>query len=266
MPPAAAENTLAGLIAVAPEAMDELLNNIDTPLAVVRDEKTGNNFLQCDYNRDADSYRSPWSNEYVPPLSDGLVPSPELRKLEIEANSIFNHYRQQYFGSGSSSSVYFFETGDEEDENSSSAAQGFGACWLVHKDVTASKTLKQGWWDSTHVFEVEPTESKGKFSYKLTSTIMISMVMKDAAFGAVDLSGTYAKQAAFEKKYDATVNTHVVNMGHILEDIETAIRNAIEGIYIQKTRGVINSMRSATNQRDKAWQDISKSLAMRMKK
>ena len=37
---------------------------------------------------------SPWSNEYDPPLDDGTVPSPKLRKLEIAANDAFNTYRE----------------------------------------------------------------------------------------------------------------------------------------------------------------------------
>lgn len=37
---------------------------------------------------------SPWSNEYDPPLDDGTVPSPKLRKLEITANEAFDTYRE----------------------------------------------------------------------------------------------------------------------------------------------------------------------------
>lgn len=39
-------------------------------------------------------YRSPWSNEYDPPLEDGTVPTPKLRKLEITANEAFDTYRE----------------------------------------------------------------------------------------------------------------------------------------------------------------------------
>jgi hypothetical protein len=49
-------------------------------------------------------------------------------------------------------------------------------------------------------------------------------------------------------------------MGKMLEDIELRIRNAIEGIYIQKTREVINGMRSATSKRDNEWGSIAASL------
>lgn len=39
-------------------------------------------------------FRSPWSNSYDPPLADGTVPSDKLRKLEIDANSAFDQYRE----------------------------------------------------------------------------------------------------------------------------------------------------------------------------
>lgn len=38
--------------------------------------------------------RSPWSNEYDPPLADGTVPSAKLRKLEVQANDAFDTYRE----------------------------------------------------------------------------------------------------------------------------------------------------------------------------
>ena len=40
--------------------------------------------------------RSPWSNQYDPPLADGTCtyPSEKLRKMEIEANDIFDTYRE----------------------------------------------------------------------------------------------------------------------------------------------------------------------------
>jgi len=46
----------------------------------------------------------------------------------------------------------------------------------------------------------------------------------------------------------------------MLEEMELRIRNSIEGIYIQKTREVINGMRSATGARDEQWASIAESL------
>jgi len=39
-------------------------------------------------------FRSPWSNTYDPPLSDGAKPSDKLRNLEVTANSAFDSYRE----------------------------------------------------------------------------------------------------------------------------------------------------------------------------
>lgn len=115
------------LIALAELAHDQtpqdLLSHVDQPLKLRRDEKTGQDFIVCDYNRDGDSNRSPWSNEYFPRLADGVMLPAKLRQLEVEANRLFDVYRRMYF-EGGHSSVYLFET-----EN----AGGFGACFLIHK-------------------------------------------------------------------------------------------------------------------------------------
>jgi len=237
MPPSSIENSLAGLIELTPDLTEDLLNHVDQPLKIQKDSKAGRDFILCDYNRDGDSYRSPWSNTYFPPQDDGFVPSQQLRKMEIEANDIFDTYRKLYF-EGGQSSVYFFNT-DEKD------SKAFGACFLVHKDVDAQKgQLESGWWDSIHVFEVVENK-KGHFEYKLTTTVMVSMGVKGSNIGEVDLSGSMTQQDT--KVLQVTdAQPHIANLGKMLEDMELKIRNSIEGIYIQKTREVINGMRSAT--------------------
>jgi capping protein beta len=251
MPPGQVENSLAGLLEMVPELTDDLLTHVDQPLKVQRDTKVGKDFVNCDYNRDGDSYRSPWSNEYFPPMEDGFLPSKRLREMEVLANNLFDSYRKLYF-EGGNSSAYFFDTDEKDDK-------AFGACFLIHKDVEPEKSLQKGWWDSTHVFEVTPDKEAGHFVYKLTTTVMISMILSDDKVGNVDLSGLRTQQDTKRLAVNAE-NTQIANMGKMLEDMELRIRNAIEGIYIQKTREVINGMRSATNQRDNQWQDIAKSL------
>lgn len=93
--PKHAETALSALLSLLPEHSTDLLSQVDQPLQVLCDIDSGKEFILCEYNRDADSYRSPWSNKYHPPLEDGPYPSPELRKLEIEANDVFAIYRDQ---------------------------------------------------------------------------------------------------------------------------------------------------------------------------
>ncbi|KAJ1542589.1 F-actin-capping protein subunit beta, partial [Cladochytrium tenue] len=94
LPPEDVEENLAGLLQLVPDLADDLLSAVDQPLKIKRCPASGRDFLLCDYNRDEDSYRSPWSNEYDPPLPDGAGPSPGLRKLEVSANEAFNVYRE----------------------------------------------------------------------------------------------------------------------------------------------------------------------------
>ena len=81
------------LIDLVPSLTEDLLSSVDQPLGVSRCKKTGRDYLNCDYNRDESSYRSPWSNEFDPPLPDGTLPSERHRKLEIAANEAFDVYR-----------------------------------------------------------------------------------------------------------------------------------------------------------------------------
>lgn len=69
---------------------------MDQPLTVRRCRQTGREYLLCDYNRDGDSYRSPFSNEFDPPIEDGegILPSERVRRMEVKANEAFDVYRE----------------------------------------------------------------------------------------------------------------------------------------------------------------------------
>lgn len=139
MPPQTIESDLQSLIDLVPDLAENLLNAIDQPLKVARDRTVGKDYLLCDYNRDADSYRSPWSSVYEPPFDDGQQPSERLRRLEIEANAAFEQYRELYY-EGGYSSVYMWEL-----------AGGFAGVVLIKKTSNAGGG---GEWDSIHVIEV----------------------------------------------------------------------------------------------------------------
>jgi len=94
LPPTRTEENVETLINICPDYADDLLGSVDQPLQLKTDNITGRDYLACDYNRDGDSYRSPWSNEYDPPLDDGTLPTAKLRKLEVVANEAFDTYRE----------------------------------------------------------------------------------------------------------------------------------------------------------------------------
>jgi len=112
MPPSKIEMNLSGLLNLLPHLTDDLLQRVDQPLQVGVDETNNKKFIKCDYNRDGDSYRSPWSNQFFPEIEDGFMPPDSLRAQELAANKVFDAYRQLYF-EGGVSSVYFWELDDD---------------------------------------------------------------------------------------------------------------------------------------------------------
>lgn len=55
---------------------------------------TGQEYIQCEFNRDGDSFRSPYSDVYSPPLEGGIHPLKDTRELEEKANSLFIEYQK----------------------------------------------------------------------------------------------------------------------------------------------------------------------------
>ncbi|KAI0495417.1 hypothetical protein KFK09_021718 [Dendrobium nobile] len=227
------ETALSALLAILPSHSSELLSQVDQPLQVLMDAKCEKEFILCEYNRDADSYRSPWSNEYYPPLEDGSLPSAEMRKLECEANDVFAIYRDQYY-EGGISSVYMWE--DD--------GQGFAACFLIKKDGSKSGdgrrgNLHEGTWDAIHVIEVG-AEEDGKAHYCLTSTVMLSLTTEGKPSGTFNLAGSIRRQMNCDL---AVADGHICNMGKMIEEMEGKLRNSLDQVYFGKTREMVCTLR-----------------------
>eukprot|EP00742_Colponemidia_sp_Colp-10_P001107 GILJ01001197.1.p1 GENE.GILJ01001197.1~~GILJ01001197.1.p1 ORF type:complete len:285 (-),score=37.57 GILJ01001197.1:107-961(-) len=235
MPPSRVEQNLSGLVHLKPNIADELLQRVDQPLKLAMDEEVGRLYLRCDYNRDGDSYRSPWSNKYFPALADGFEPPDSLRRMEIQANEMFDAYREMYF-EGGVSSVYLWDL-----------EEGFAGCYLLKKEVDSNRGVDTGSWDSIHVLDVHPN-ADGTTTYKLTSTVTLAMAIgtqkgqPTRPTGPVNLSGSLTRQAESTVKLTED-NPHLVNMGKMIEEMEISMRSSLDTIYIQKTREVINGIR-----------------------
>jgi F-actin-capping protein subunit beta len=248
LPPSQVEDNLAGLLDLAPDLIEDLLSAVDQPLKIAMDPVTKRDYLLCDYNRDGDSFRSPWSNQYDPPLSDGAVPSAKLREFEVTANEVFDIYRDLYF-EGGISSVYTWDLD-----------HGFAACVLIKKTQDQSKKGQpmKGTWDSIHVIEVADKQSNA--TYKLTSTVMLSIETSNAATGTVNLAGSLTRQDKRDFPLN-DANTHVSNMGRLVEEMEIKLRTTLEQIYFGKTKDIANELRSVRgSQGDAARKELSAAL------
>lgn len=257
LPPQGCEKHLSDLVALAPELCDSLLQAVDQPLKVAKDKATGREYLLCDYNRDSDSYRSPWTNTYDPPLEDGVMPSDRLRKLEIEVNAAFEAYRDMYF-EGGVSSVYFWDIDN-----------GFAGVVLLKKETDGAISAKEdvkGCWDSIHVVECNERKSSKHVKYKLTSTIMLWLQTQNAATtGTMNLSGSLTRQS----EQDGVVseqNPHLANIGKMIEDQENKMRATLNEVYFGKARQIVGELRSVEStteikSRDELVDDIKRAVA-----
>ncbi|WVQ78553.1 hypothetical protein IAT38_000639 [Cryptococcus sp. DSM 104549] len=263
LPPTRVEENVNALCDLAPDYADDLLGNVDQPLKVLADSEKGREFLGCDYNRDGDSFRSPWSDNYLPEDTNGPKPSARLRQLEISLNSAFDTYREMYF-EGGVSSVYLW---DLEDDSGAGKEMSFAGVVLLKKTLTppstAPATSPLGSWDSLHVFECHERGRSAK--YKLTSTVMLVMETKTLAKapqvegaqgdGGVTLSGSMTRQA--EVDYPLTnASGHIANVGRMVEDMEIKMRNLLSAVYFGKTKDVINDLRSQSGLEAKSKEEL----------
>ncbi|XP_061719256.1 F-actin-capping protein subunit beta [Cydia fagiglandana] len=230
LPPQQIEKNLTDLIDLVPSLCEDLLSSVDQPLKIAKDRSNGKDYLLCDYNRDGDSYRSPWSNTYDPPLEDGSMPSERLRKLEIDANHAFDQYREMYF-EGGVSSVYLWDMD-----------HGFAGVILIKKAGDGSQKIK-GCWDSIHVVEVVEKSSGRNAHYKLTSTAMLWLQTNKEGSGTMNLGGSLTRQAEQDSAV-SDVTPHIANIGRMVEDMENKIRNTLNDIYFGKTKDIVNGLRS----------------------
>jgi len=240
LPPTNIEKNIQSLVDICPDYAEDLLGSVDQPLKMMTDRSTGREYLACDYNRDGESYRSPWSNEYDPPLDDGTVPSVKLRKLEIAANEAFDTYREMYF-EGGVSSVYLWDLDDG----------GFAGVVVLKKVLNAGDaSAPSSSWDSIHVFEA--AERGRQAHYKLTSTIMLYLgTKKEGVKGSVEqtskgeilLSGSMTRQIEQDHPVNDT-SSHVSNTGRMIEEQEIKMRNLLQDVYFGKTRDVVHELRS----------------------
>ncbi|KAI1811792.1 F-actin-capping protein subunit beta [Poronia punctata] len=229
---------LNALISLAPDLTEDLLSSVDQPLTVRRCRQTGRDYLLCDYNRDGDSYRSPWSNEFDPPLVDAPsggeqsassgLPSEKVRRMEIRANEAFDLYRELYY-EGGVSSVYFWNLDD-----------GFAGVVLLKKVATPGSS-GEGTWDSIHVFEA--IDRARTTQYNLTSTVILSLATNTGTLGEMDLSGNMTRQVETELPAEND-EQQIANIGKLVEEMELKMRNLLQEVYFGKAKDVVGDLRS----------------------
>jgi len=248
VPPAKIEARLYDAIHLAPDLTDTLLSTVDIPLKVVQDKDTNAAFLACEFNRDLDSHRSPFSNKYFPPLPDGQKIPARLRNIEVRANTAFGAYRQLYF-QGGISSVYLWEIDTK--------VFGFGVFIKneVNTNLRTGEPIK-GTIDCSDVVEVD--ESSKDATYTLTSSVLLKCSIEVGVGEPLSVSGSTADRKSVRKHFD-TDDDHIVNIGELIEMNAARFRDTMNTIYISKMKQVLDAIANKdTNQVQKSLADALK--------
>ena len=125
----------------------------------------------------------------------------------------------------------------------------FAACFLVKKVTEGGENVKMGSWDGIHVIEV--TEKAGssskQFVYKLTSTVMLNTSIEKSESGKTNLAGSVTRQAEKIAGIEGE-NSHVSNMGGMVEDMETDMRQHLLAItYVEKMGDILRETRNVSD-------------------
>jgi capping protein beta len=226
MPPDQAEKNLAGLAHLISddELVDQIYQRADKPMEGAKCLTTGSSFIKCEYNRDADSYRSPWSNQYQPPIEGANLPSDSLRALESECNTVFSEYVRLYYDEAISS-VYLWETG----------SNAYAASFLVKKDVDAG-ALHKGTWESTSLVSVTVNSASRKMEMSVTATVYLHIQLD-----SVNLCGSLSRQQTKSVPFSESGTAYA--MISQVEAMETTLRSTLDTIYVGKTQEILNRTR-----------------------
>ena len=234
-------NIITELLYNDDDALNEFLQKVEQPLIVNED-----GFICCEYNRDGDSYRFPGTDKYYPEIENGVVPNKDLLRLERILYNAFTEYLVLYYqpkgtstiNSKNSCSVYCYQL--EEDN-----VNDFAVAILI-KNQISDKNSKINYcqWESTNLITV--SKLMDQYSYDLITTINLTLSIKSSKSNTdVLLTGSVNKNKKIEKDYDDEIIDmfHVINIGELVETMETDLLSQIQNIYFNKTNQIINELR-----------------------
>ncbi len=112
---------------------------------------------------------------------------------------------------------------------------------VLLKKATPGSGKSSGAWDSIHVFEA--TDRARTSHYKLTSTVILHLAREGEGLGEMNLSGNMTRQVEADLAVE-NEQSHVVNIGRLVEDMELKMRNLLQEVYFGKAKDVVGDLRS----------------------
>ena len=161
----------------------------------------------------------------------------DLKRLEFALNEAVSTYASLYYGTDAITSVYI--TGTDSNE--------FSVAVLIKKraeiDDVDNDSSSKAIWDSVHLFEIESNEVDGSI-YRHTATVMLSFDNSVENLKNIQLTGHLIRQN--ESKFPPSPSQkHLINIGGMLEECESRLRNDLQSVYFGRTHDIVNELRCA---------------------
>ena len=202
-------------------------------MQILTDESTGKLFIASDFNRIGQSYRSPWSNVYLPTTHDAdalYFPPEQLRRIELTLNELLLSYCNLYY-ENAVGSTYLSE-----------APEGgvFYGVFQIRKDFADPHTKESHCWESNHSFRVNSKVDHDLLQVEcfMTSTVLTVFEFADAELPS-HLNGSSSKAGTrsftiFRKDIDTYEEVLVKTLGELMEDNENSIRGMMDKVAIPR--------------------------------
>jgi capping protein beta len=105
--------------------------------------------------------------------------------------------------------------------------------------------MDEGVWDAVHLATVI-IDDKQKVKYRVISTIFLFLKMTSEAQGVMDMGGHINKVRDELIQIDPKADIeqfHIRNIGKMVEQNEAEMRVEIQGVYLNKSKQIINTGR-----------------------
>ena len=237
VPPKDVEDRMYDVIKMNPSIADEMLSTTDVPFQLQTCPDTHRLFIKCDFNRDLDSYRSPYTSKYIPELPDGVQPPEPLRQMEVLADTAIETLKQLYYNGKGVGNCYTWEISETE----------FGIGVFIRKrladgETTDDGSIISGEIDSSDVFTVSRI-GDNLFRYEQVSSVLLSLHLPLDVGEPLGVSGSLGSKK--EKDLTATCPIdHVANVFEMVERSNERFMSQISNIYVGKMREILQKCRS----------------------
>ena len=181
--------------------------------------------------------------------------------MEILGNEIFQSYRALYYGrdkTSTISSVYFWNNNDNVSSINTIFASG---AFIIYKKIDENEYVHgndNSYWSSMHIVDIGMPESKKGskelvVEYKLSTSIYLCLEPKvelsTTSDSSTNLSGILHRDSTNSCPFDNNCSdedmtqTHIINIGKMIEDMEIDLRMKIDQLYMQKLNEIMEAIK-----------------------